>query len=135
MSSNILDIYVNATSGFITLNTSVPKQNLILKSYRIAFGTTGQALACQFIKFEAPFLRSNNFTSGVTSTDTTYTSVNSGGIVMFVDNSLAGVIRPNIKVGICDDIPETFAYRLTGINLTGFIALHMVFEYSQGSIS
>lgn len=135
MSSNILDIYVNATSGFITLNTSVPKQNLILKSYRVTFDTSAHALACQFIKFEAPFLRSNNFTSGVTNTDTTYTSVNSGGIILFIDNNTASVVRPNFNVGINDDIPESFPYRLTGINLTGFLSLHMVFEYGQGSIS
>lgn len=129
MSSNLIDIYITNTSGFVKLNCAIPKQEITLVSSRIQFTTPAASLACGFIKFETPFFRGNHISSGHCFEDTTYTTVNNNGLVFLLKNEYATISsNGNQKIQLTRDIREGFPYSISGLDTSGFSNAHFVFE-------
>jgi len=127
----LLDIFVNTTSGYITIPSSIPKQNIKLLKYMAAFSSATDIVNCRFLKFITPFFKGNNFVSGMNSNEVTYSTFYSdGGLVLPLDYGVTSIGHPGLIVGLTDDIPESFPFSIKGINLANFASLTLYFEYS-----
>lgn len=127
----LLDIFVTTTSGYITISSSIPKQNIKLVKFMATFGSATQIVNCRFLKFITPFFRGNNFVSGKNTTEPTYTAFyNDGGVPLLLDFGVTSIGHTNLTIGLTDDIPESFPFTIKGVDLTGFVSLSLCFEYS-----
>lgn len=136
MSSNILEIYCDRTSGILKTFDLIPKQNLKLVAYRTSFSSATNAKNAKIIKFNASFLGANNFSRLCDDSTDTYQNVNVSGIPLPTSSSATSyLIACNIDVPMDKDIDGDVSYSLTFAGTsTGFEDLTLIFNYSNGMI-
>jgi hypothetical protein len=134
MPFNIIDIFIDGTSGTIKLTNPVPQQNLKLIGYRVYFDTQEHANACDYIKVNFPCFRGNAFIGGTNTTNTEYEFGLTGLTLLVSDNKITCEF-PDAYIPMTDAMDEVFEYSLSGIDLTGLENIHLIFGFDSGGIA
>lgn len=145
MPKNILDIYLDATSGTYVTNLSkpIPQQTVRVVQVRAQYelsatpdNPTEYPLADQFIIFQSPRWcggNCSNFGKVSGSTDNTFSDKR--GIIIPLQDSLVTLTDSDYYIDLSDEIPQTFDYQLFGLNdCAHLVSVHIKLEYDFGSI-
>lgn len=145
MPKNILDIYLDSTSGTYVTNLAKPiiQQTVRVVQVRAQYqlGTdpdnpTEYPLADEFIIFQSPRWCGGNCSNfGKVSSSSSNTLSDKRGIIIPLQDSLVTLTDSNYYIDLSDEIPQTFDYQLFGLNnCTGLVSVHIKLEYDFGSI-
>lgn len=129
-SSNVFDLFIDATSGVINISEEIVKQKLTLLAYRIEYDSAAEALAGKYIKLEMQIF-GNNTDTAKNSTTTSYAYSDNSGLVLPIDNAIVTLqTGVNIPIDMATDLTKGSNFNLRSADLTGFAGLHLIFGYS-----
>ena len=128
-SDGIFTFRVSSASGvYGPTHNRIPAQTMILKSVRAEFDTTANALSCQALYVDFPWLNSNHLIDSL---------ANLYSLVVPVDNLVCTLYTCEIPVQMSTEITESFNYRIvnsSGAAPTGFVGLILQFSYDSSII-
>lgn len=132
----IMTLYISSLSGSCRINDRVPNQTATLKSYNIKFATDSTVLdTIPFLQFRTSFLSSGAFVNGGTIGNTF--NITKDGITLPFNGQHTDVEHCDIDVIFSTDVNDIFTYEitsLTGADLSDFISLTLVFNYSKHTV-
>lgn len=114
-----------SSSGTYSIHNRIPAQTMTLKSVRVQFDTTANALAAQVLYLDVPWLNSNHLVDGLS---------NLYLLPISVDYLVCTLYTCDIPVQMSIDMPETFSYRIVtsaGAAAAGFAGMTLQFSYSS----
>ena len=123
--SRLLHLYLDSTSGTVTLPHNINATMMTLKTYRIRHTLTNDAKANKIIDFNADWI---NSAASQLGSNTTATQAQIG-LPLMVDNVQIFIRDCNMSFQLCKPIPNQFNYTLHGFTDTGFLNCSLVFEY------
>ena len=134
MSKNSLYFNLPDTAGHITLDSSVPAQQIALKWASVQFASNAVALANPVVFFDVDWLDGLQVHDNITTGYRLPLITGSIGSGMTTSS-----YSPDISMAIHKDIPRYFGYRITdaaGVTVSDAVvtAVHLVFEYKFGAI-
>jgi len=131
--SNYLKLYLTSPTGFVNINSYIQKQTLFLVGYRVEFDTSAHSLACRNLQFSIDSFSGNKILTGTTN-DSIYPNMDISSIFIPLDNNIVTNVQCNYTIDLVSDLRQAFNYKITGIDMTGFSNLTLIFQYNNDSL-